>query len=60
VERTFVLVKPDGVQRSLTGTIMQRLEQRGLKLVAARFYGSARNWLKRIMPSIKASLFMKD
>jgi nucleoside-diphosphate kinase len=37
VERTFVLVKPDGVQRGLIGTIMQRLEQRGLKLVAARF-----------------------
>jgi nucleoside-diphosphate kinase len=37
VERTFVLVKPDGVQRGLIGTIMQRLEQRGLKMVAARF-----------------------
>jgi nucleoside-diphosphate kinase len=37
VERTFVLVKPDGVQRGLIGEIMSRLERRGLKLVAAKF-----------------------
>jgi nucleoside-diphosphate kinase len=37
LERTFVLVKPDGVQRGLVGEIMARLEKRGLKLVAARF-----------------------
>jgi len=37
VERTFVMVKPDGVQRGLTGEIIKRLEQRGLKIVAAKF-----------------------
>ncbi len=37
MERTFVLVKPDGVQRSLTGEIIKRLEQRGLKLIACKF-----------------------
>jgi nucleoside-diphosphate kinase len=37
VERTLVLVKPDGVQRGLIGEVMARLERRGLKLVAARF-----------------------
>ncbi|MFB6070603.1 MAG: nucleoside-diphosphate kinase [Halanaeroarchaeum sp.] len=36
-ERTFVMVKPDGVQRGLIGEIVGRLEDRGLKLVAARF-----------------------
>ncbi|WP_436923856.1 nucleoside-diphosphate kinase [Halosimplex amylolyticum] len=36
-ERTFVMVKPDGVQRNLTGEIISRLEERGLKLVAAKF-----------------------
>ena len=33
MERTLVLVKPDGVQRGLIGSIINRLEQRGLKLV---------------------------
>jgi nucleoside-diphosphate kinase len=36
VERTLVLVKPDGVQRGLIGEITSRLEKRGLKLVAAK------------------------
>ncbi len=37
VERTLVLVKPDGVQRGLTGEVISRLERRGLRLVAAKF-----------------------
>jgi nucleoside-diphosphate kinase len=37
VERTLVLVKPDGVQRGLVGEVISRLERRGLRLVAAKF-----------------------
>ncbi len=37
MERTLVLVKPDGVQRGLIGEVINRLERRGLRLVAARF-----------------------
>lgn len=33
-ERTFLMIKPDGVKRGLTGEIMRRIEQRGLKVVA--------------------------
>jgi len=36
-ERTFVMVKPDGVQRGLVGEIVSRFEQRGLKLAGAKF-----------------------
>ncbi len=36
MERTFVMIKPDGVQRGLVGLSIARLEQKGLKLVAAR------------------------
>ncbi|PSP27241.1 nucleoside-diphosphate kinase [Halobacteriales archaeon QH_2_65_14] len=36
-ERTFVMVKPDGVQRGLVGEVISRLERRGLKLVGAKF-----------------------
>ncbi len=35
-ERTFVMVKPDGVQRGLIGEIVSRFEHRGLKLVGAK------------------------
>ncbi len=37
MERTLVLIKPDGVQRGLIGEVIARLERRGLKLVAAKF-----------------------
>lgn len=37
MERTLVLVKPDGVQRGLIGEIISRLEIRGLRLVGAKF-----------------------
>lgn len=35
-EKTFVIVKPDGIQRSLIGEIISRLEKVGLKLVALK------------------------
>jgi nucleoside-diphosphate kinase len=34
IERTLVLVKPDGVRRGLAGEVISRLEQKGLRLVA--------------------------
>lgn len=37
MERSLVLVKPDGVQRGLVGEVISRLERRGLRLVGARF-----------------------
>jgi nucleoside-diphosphate kinase len=37
MERSFVMVKPDGVQRGLIGEIITRLERRGLKLAGAKF-----------------------
>ena len=37
MERTLVLVKPDGVQRGLIGEVISRLERRGLRLVAGKY-----------------------
>ncbi len=36
MERTFVMVKPDGVQRGLVGEIIRRFELKGLKLVGGK------------------------
>ena len=36
MERTLVIIKPDGVQRSLIGKIITRLERRGLKIAAMK------------------------
>ncbi len=37
MERSLVLVKPDGVQRGLIGKVIARLERRGLLMVGAKF-----------------------
>ncbi|MFI5285240.1 MAG: nucleoside-diphosphate kinase [Candidatus Dormibacteria bacterium] len=47
VERTLVLVKPDGVQRRLIGAVIARFEQRGLHLVALRMLRIDRDLAER-------------
>jgi nucleoside-diphosphate kinase len=42
MEKTFVMVKPDGVQRGLVGEVVSRLERKGLKIVAMKML-----WIKR-------------
>ncbi|WP_202320124.1 nucleoside-diphosphate kinase [Archaeoglobus neptunius] len=42
MERTFVMVKPDGVQRGLVGEVVSRLERKGLKLVGMKML-----WIKK-------------
>ena len=37
MERTFVMIKPDGVQRGLIGEVLSRFENKGFKIVAAKF-----------------------
>jgi Nucleoside diphosphate kinase len=36
-ERTFLMIKPDGVHRGLVGKIIQRFEEKGFKLVAMKY-----------------------
>jgi nucleoside-diphosphate kinase len=42
MEKTLVLLKPDCVQRRLVGTILQRFEQKGLRLVAMKLVQATR------------------
>lgn len=59
LEQSFVMVKPDGVIRGLTGEIIQRIEQRGLKIAALQMfqpthdqidnhYPKAETWIARL------------
>ncbi len=38
LERTFLMIKPDGVTRGLIGEIISRIEQRGLKIIALSMF----------------------
>ena len=58
-EKTFVLIKPDGVRKGLVGEIIKRLEQRDMKIVALEMFQASRKeidshypkdekWIRRI------------
>jgi nucleoside-diphosphate kinase len=47
VERTLIIVKPDAVQRGLTGEIIRRFEGRGLRIVAMKFIRISRELARR-------------
>ncbi|HDS30904.1 MAG TPA: nucleoside-diphosphate kinase [Firmicutes bacterium] len=36
MDRTFIMIKPDGIQRGLVGEIIHRFEMRGMKIVALK------------------------
>ncbi|TEA40263.1 hypothetical protein DBR06_SOUSAS8210220, partial [Sousa chinensis] len=46
-ERTFIAIKPDGVQRGLVGEIIKRFEQKGFRLVAMKFLQASEELLKQ-------------
>merc|ERR1712050_328097 len=45
-ERTFIMLKPDAVQRGLIGDIIKRFEQKGFKLVAMKMMHASEDLLK--------------
>ena len=47
MERTFVMVKPDGVKRGLIGEVIKRIERKGLKIVAMKMIEISRDLAER-------------
>jgi nucleoside-diphosphate kinase len=50
-ERTFVMVKPDGVMRGLIGEVIKRFEQRGLKVIALKMVHASHEHLDAFYPT---------
>ncbi len=53
IQKSFVMIKPDGVKRSLVGEIVRRFEQVGLKLIYARLFLATREQAKNNYPGTK-------
>ncbi|MBI4860676.1 MAG: nucleoside-diphosphate kinase [Candidatus Riflebacteria bacterium] len=60
MERTFVLVKPDGVQRRLIGEIIRRFENKGLKLVGLKLMNISKDRAERHYAIHKGRPFYGD
>lgn len=60
MERTFLMIKPDGVQRGLIGEIVSRFERRGLQLVACKLLQMDRARAERHYAEHKGKPFFED
>ncbi len=60
IERTFSIVKPDGVQKNLIGEVYRRFEQAGLQIVAARMVHLSREQAEGFYAVHKERPFYND
>ncbi|MEG6565580.1 nucleoside-diphosphate kinase [Thermoanaerobacterium saccharolyticum] len=60
MERTFAMVKPDGVKRGLIGEILKRYESKGLNLVAAKVTSPSLELLQKHYEEHKDKPFYND
>ncbi|KAJ7470557.1 nucleoside diphosphate kinase [Mycena latifolia] len=56
-ERTYIMIKPDGVQRGLVGKIITRFEERGYKLVALKLVHATPEHLEKHYADLKGKGF---
>lgn len=56
-ERTYIMVKPDGVERGLVGEIIKRFESRGYKLLALKALQPSRQLLEEHYGDLKTKPF---
>ena len=49
MERTFLMVKPDGVQRNLVGEIVARFEKKGFQLVGGKLMSISKRFSRRAL-----------
>ncbi|MBA2875029.1 nucleoside-diphosphate kinase [Thermaerobacillus caldiproteolyticus] len=60
MERTFLMVKPDGVQRNLIGEIVARFEKKGFQLVGAKLMQVSRELAEQHYAEHKARPFFGE
>jgi len=56
-ERTFIMLKPDAVQRGLTGQIISRFEQKGFKLVGMKLCSPGQEHMEKHYDDLKTKKF---
>ena len=57
LERTYIMIKPDGVQRGCVGEIIARFEKKGFKLLAMKLYSPSKQLLEGHYKDLKEKPF---
>lgn len=56
-EQTFIMIKPDGVERGLVGEIIQRFEKKGFQIMACQMLNPSRKLLEKHYAELKKKSF---
>lgn len=60
VQRTFVMIKPDGYERRLVGEIISRIERKGLRIVAMKLIRMTREQAEKLYSVHRDKPFFRD
>ncbi len=60
IERSLVVIKPDGVQRALSGDILRRFEQTGLKIIGLKMVWVPKDFAQKHYKAHASKSFFKD
>ena len=60
LERSYIMIKPDGVQRGIVGQIIDRFEKKGFKILALKLYSPSKELLEEHYKDLKEKPFFKD
>jgi len=59
-EQTFIMIKPDGVERGLVGEVIQRLEKKGFQIIACQMTAPSRQLLEEHYAELKEKFFFEE
>ncbi|MDT7875774.1 MAG: nucleoside-diphosphate kinase [Sulfolobaceae archaeon] len=60
IQRTFVMIKPDGVKRRLVGEIISRFEKRGLNIIGLKMVQMDRSIAEKLYEEHKGKSFFEE
>ena len=60
MERTYIMIKPDGVQRALIGEIISRFEKRGYKMGGMKLFAASEGLLRKHYSDLTEKKFFPD
>jgi len=60
VERTLLIIKPDGVKRGLVGEVLRRIEAKGLRIVKLRMLRLSRECAEKLYDEHRGKPFFED
>ncbi len=60
VQRTFVMIKPDGYSRGLVGEIISRIERKGLRIIGMKLIKMSREQAEKLYSVHRDKSFFKD